>query len=622
MTTPPTPPGGPDPTRPTPPGGRLGGAHVDSGVKDHARVEQAGRDQIRVGRLEVRLGEQARLPAGGLAGLLRGRGRRVWNIPLPVRSFTGRDQQLADLRAQLTSQQAAALVPTTALHGMGGVGKTQLALTYAHRYLANYQLGWWIPAETEVTISTALAGLAAELGLPSDLSANELAAHLAALLAGEDGWLLVFDNAASPAMLSSYLPGGGGGHVLVTSRSPSWQGVADPVAVDVLALGEAAGLLQRRSGDGDEQAAVALAGALGRLPLALEQAAAYTSQYGLTLASYLELFDQRRAELLARGTPLAYQGTVDATFTLALDQLRGSNPAAVQLVELCALLAPVEIPLPLLLSKPTLLPEPLADAAADPLQRREVVGVLYQAGLLTRDVAHTARVHRLVQDVTLAHLPEADRHQRTAKAVDLLAELFPRDGQEPKKWPECAELLAHAQILLGHARTAQLTSPEVADLLTSTSIYLWARGLDIRLAFALDEQALAMCQRLYEGDHPHVARSLHNLAVDLRVLGEHVRARELAEQALAMRQRLYEGDHPDLAHSLYNLAIDLRALGEDARALELDEQALAMRQRLYEGDHLHVARSLYNLAIDLRVLGEDARARELDEQALAMLQRL
>ena len=197
---------------------------------------------------------------------------------------------------------------------------------------------------------------------------------------------------------------------------------------------------------------------------------------------------------------------MDATFTLALDQLRATNPAAGRLLELCALLAPDEIPLPLLLSQPQLLPEPLAAAVADPVRRGELAGVLYRQGLLTRDTADTARMHRLVQDVTLAHLPDADRHQRTVDAVELLAGLFPYEGEEPDEWPRCAQLLTHAQAVLDHARAVQLTSPALSELLSRTGSYLWGRGLDLRLARELHEQALAMRQRLYDGDHPERGR--------------------------------------------------------------------------------------------------------------------
>jgi hypothetical protein len=547
---------------------------------------------------------------------------RPWTIPPPVRSFTGRAEQLTALHSQLTGQGAATLVPTAALTGMGGVGKTQLALAYAQRYRGDYELGWWVPAETELGMVTALADLGAELGLSAESPPAELAAGARDALGGRSGWLLIFDNAPESAAVSEFLPGAGGGHVLVTSRDSAWQGIADPVPVDLLPQQEAVGLLLRRSGDTDQQAAGRLAEALGRLPLALEQAAAYAATERISLARYLELFEERRGELLALGRPLAYQGTVDATFTLALEQLRAVKPAAGQLLELCALLAPDEIPLLLLLSQPSLLSKPLADAVSDPLRHGEVAGVLYRQGLLTVDTADTARMHRLVQAVILAHLPEADRHQRLDEAVELLAELFPWQGDNPAGWPRSAQLLAHSQAVLDQARAVQLSNPALSQLLSRTGSYLWGRRIDVRLARELHEQALAMRQQLHDADHVSVADGLTVLALDLRELGELGRARELDEQALAMYQRLYEGDHPNVATSLNNLAADLSALGEDGRARELDEQALAMRQRLYEGDHPSVANSLSNLAIDLRAFGEHGRARELNEQALAMYQRL
>jgi tetratricopeptide (TPR) repeat protein len=136
--------------------------------------------------------------------------------------------------------------------------------------------------------------------------------------------------------------------------------------------------------------------------------------------------------------------------------------------------------------------------------------------------------------------------------------------------------------VLAHAHALQLTGPALSALLSRTGSYLWGRGLDVRLARELHKQALAMRQRLFEGDHPNVAASLAILALDLGALGEPGRARELNERALAMNQRLYEGDHPDVAMSLTNLALDLHELGEHGRARELDEQALAMNQRLAE----------------------------------------
>jgi hypothetical protein len=113
--------------------------------------------------------------------------------------------------------------------------------------------------------------------------------------------------------------------------------------------------------------------------------------------------------------------------------------------------------------------------------------MLYRQGLLSRDTGETARMHRLVRGVTLTHLPEADRHQRTLEAVELLATLFPYTGEDPDGWPRCAQLLTHAQAVLDHARALQLTSPPLSQLLGSIGFYLWGRGLDVRLARELHE---------------------------------------------------------------------------------------------------------------------------------------
>jgi tetratricopeptide (TPR) repeat protein len=601
----------------------------DHGARIRALREELGRDRVVSFFATVdQLGQQVSVAVTnqlayqlvkGLPPIPAGRG---WTIPPPVRSFTGRNEMLTALHGQLTSQGAATLVPSAALTGMGGVGKTQLALAYAQRHRAQYQLGWWVPAETELGMLTALANLGIVLGLPAALPPAELATEARNALAERSRWLVIFDNAPDPASVAEFLPAAGGGHVLVTSRDSAWHGIADPVPVDLLPVEAAVRLLLRRSGDTNKLAAAQVAEALGRLPLALEQAAAYAAEQHLPLADYFRLFERRRGELLARGKPLAYDGTVDATFSLTLDQLRRINLPAVRLVEMCALLAPDEIPIALLLSDPALLPDVLATAAKDELVRSELIGVLYRTGLMARDVAGTARIHRLVQDVALAHLPDIDRRQRTFDMVVLLAKLLPYPGDLPDGWSRSAQLLPHVQTLLHHAHTVKVTSPAMANLLSRTANYLWGRKLDLRLAHELHEDALAMRQRLYNGDHPDVANSLNNVALILSTLGKYGRARDLHEQALAMRRRLYGGDHLHVASSCMNLAIDLRRLGENQRARELDEQALAMFQRLYPEDHPYVVGCMSNLASDLLALGEYEGARELDEQALAMRQRL
>ncbi|MGH7455334.1 MAG: TIR domain-containing protein, partial [bacterium] len=175
----------------------------------------------------------------------------IWNVPhLRNPNFTGRSQLLADLRQALTAEKAAALTQTQAVHGLGGVGKTQLALEYAYRYAADYGLVWWLRSEEPATLAADYAGLATALDLP-EKEAQEQSAIIKAVrqwLDHHSGWLLIFDNASQAQDLLPYLPQAATGHAIITSRSPHWKGVANPLRVSVWPREESVAFLIRRTG--------------------------------------------------------------------------------------------------------------------------------------------------------------------------------------------------------------------------------------------------------------------------------------------------------------------------------------------------------------------------------------
>src|SRR5919199_6324855 len=266
----------------------------------------------------------------------------VWKVPPRNPRFTGRDGMLTELRRRLHTGEGTLTVQ--ALYGLGGVGKTQLAIEYAHRFAADYDLVWWIDAEQPVLIPEQLAALAARLGLPTGSTVAATVERLLTELRGRDRWLLVFDNAERPADIADHRPGGAG-HVLVTSRSPGWGALGGRPEVDVLARAETIALLQARIPALDAELADKLAAELGALPLAAAQAAGYLEQTALPAADYLRRFREHRASLLARGEVLGYAGRVDTAWALSLERLRHRDPAAVQLLQLAACLAPEPIPL-------------------------------------------------------------------------------------------------------------------------------------------------------------------------------------------------------------------------------------------------------------------------------------
>ena len=344
----------------------------------------------------------------GFAGALPA----VWRVPPRNAHFTGRDGMLAELRRRLRVGKGTLVVQ--ALYGLGGVGKTQLALEYAHRFAADYQLVWWIDAEQPVLIPEQLAALAARLGLPPGPTVAATVERLIAELRGRAGWLLIFDNAERPADIAGYRPDGPG-HVLITSRFPGWGALGGRLEVDVLARAETMALLQARLPALGIELADKLAAELGDLPLAAAQAAGYLEQTDLPPVDYLRRFRTRRASLLARGEVLGYHGRLDTAWALSLDRLREQDPAAVQLLQLAAFLAPEPIPLALFSGPPDRLDEPLRSTAADPDGLDDTIGALVEYSLVRRH-PNGFQLHRLVQAV-IRHQLAPDRQQATVEQV-------------------------------------------------------------------------------------------------------------------------------------------------------------------------------------------------------------
>jgi hypothetical protein len=270
-------------------------------------------------------------------------------ISLPPRpaALAGRVELLAEMDRLLATGAAPR---TVVLSGMGGVGKTALAAEYAHRHLADVSVAWQVPAEDPAVMAADVAELAAQLGGRDLVDPRAPVASVHAVLAAwPSDWLLIFDNALDEGSVRRLLPPAGRGRVIVTSQSQHWPG-AEVLDVPVLDAPVAARFLVSRAGDPDEAAAGELAGELGGLPLALEQAAGYIHATGTTLVKYLSMFQDRRDDLLARGQAVGHPADVAATLGLALSRLEEQAPAAVGLARLLACLAPEPVPLDLLLA--------------------------------------------------------------------------------------------------------------------------------------------------------------------------------------------------------------------------------------------------------------------------------
>ena len=296
----------------------------------------------------------------------------VWGqVPQRNRNFTGRTGLLDQLRRRLNRDEVTAVLPH-ALQGLGGVGKTQLAVEYAYRESENYQVVWWIPADQPALVKASLAGLAPRLGLtgiPRDRQEDAVAAVIDALRRGDpySRWLLIFDNADQPESIREFFPAGQPhGHVLVTSRNHRWLGEAETVEVDVFSRPESLEFLQRRVTGIEDKDAGLLAEELGDLPLALEQAGALQFETGMSVGEYLAELEKAATRILAENPPSDYPVPVAAAWDLSMSQLQSQMPFALEFLRRCAFFGPEPIPRELFINGARALTAPLRDQLGDP----------------------------------------------------------------------------------------------------------------------------------------------------------------------------------------------------------------------------------------------------------------
>ena len=538
---------------------------------------------------------------------------RLWNIPARNLTFTGREDLLAAVRERLQAGHAAVV---QALYGMGGVGKTQLAAEYAHRFGGSYDLAWWINAEQGGLIGDQVRGLGQALGcIPAGAGNEAVRAAVLAELRQRGRWLLIFDNAEAPADVAPWLPGDGG-HVLITSRERGWDEVATRVEVDVLTRPESIEMLQRRVPRLTEADADRLAAELGDLPLAIAQAAGFMANSGTSASQYLSLLQTRAGQLLDRGAPGSYPRSLAAATALTVARLADHDPAAAELASLCAFLAPEPIPEDLFTDAVGLLPGELAARAADPLAWRQTLAHMARQSLVRID-HRGLQMHRLTQAIVRDRLTPARAAATRRCAEAILAASDPGDPPNPATWARWAQLMPHVLA----ADLAATDNPALRELVRRVCWYLIERG-DARTPRDLISNLRQHWRDRLGEDHEHTLMATHYLAWALLEMGRYAESRDLNQDTLARRRRVQGEDHPDTLNSAHNLAIDLRMLGEVQAARDLDHDTLARHSRMQGQDHSSTLRSASNLATDLRELGELRVARELDQDTLERRRRV
>jgi len=561
------------------------------------------------------------------------------NIPVRVPlHFVGREETLAAI-AELLKGNAIAVV-----HGLRGAGKTTLAAAYAENSRAIYRATWWIRAQTESTMRTDLTALGVRLNWfgPDAKEDEAVTATLERLRSEGEGILLIYDAAADAALLKPYLPRGGASKALVTSNAHAWRTIGAPIELHVWPKEIGADYFIARTGrTGERASAEALSEALGGLPLAHEQAAAYCEDLAISLAEYLTRFKAGARRLLddKEYAPEEYHPeyreehgerlTVAGTFLLAIGEAELRYPAATALIMHAALLAAEPIPLFLFSEAREKFAKPLASAlAGDGLD--EAVAALLHFALVARETipderdpsicTDCIRLHRLVREVAAAPAKDDARSGMLRELAAAVAAVYPRDVfNDPSSWPRARRLDALALAIAGGGGTPPASIAETAAfLLDRLGSYRHGALAAYDEARRLFERAVASYEQVLGSEHPATAASLNNLASLLQDQGDYQGARALCERALAIYEKALGPDHPVTATTLNNLAFVLKSLGDYTGARPLYERVLAIREKTQGAEHPDTAASLNNLAGLLYAQDDYEGARRLYERALSV----
>ena len=541
--------------------------------------------------------------------------------------FVGREAVLLRLADVLNVCRSAPAGKTeiAAVTGLGGIGKTQLACEFVHRY------GQCFPGGVLWLNFADPAAIPAEVAACGDVDTMHLSPGFSTLSLDEQvrrvqrAWeapvarLLVFDNCEDVGLLDRWRPKYGGCRILITSRRRYWDPAlgVQQLPLDVLPRQESLALLRTFRPDvspGDPELD-AIAAALGDLPLALHLAGSFLAKYrhAITSTQYLlrlhapRVLDDR--SLRSAGlSPTKHVQHIASTFEQSYERLDPTEPTDIlarKLLAYAAHLAP-GVPIPRWLLQ-TLT---LTDGSDAVLLAEDALLRLIDLGLLEPD-EDTLRLHRLLVAFVLAVVVDVDAQTVVEETMLWVVEDINMRGDLGSS----LALQPHLRFIIEQAE--QHEDARLASLYTALGDNLWLFALYAE-AQRYFERALEIRERVFGREHPDTALSMNDMGAVLRTQGEYERAREYHEQALAIRERVLGREHLDTVVTFYWLGKVLRDLGDLAGAQRYYEQALKIRVEVFGPEHRHIVWSLHNLAVIWRLKGEYDRARECHEQALAI----
>ena len=558
-----------------------------------------------------------------------GRGPAISNLPPRNEVFTNRLNVLSRIQRELLAEPNAGRLQACALHGLGGIGKTETVIEFAHRFGSHYAIIWWIRAEQQVSITDHLMRLARQLHVDQVTSQSQILTSLWQELQRRDRWLLIYDNVPDPEALEPdpeapelvLWPPSGSGDVLVTSRHTAWAHLgSDSVRVRPFNATAAVTFLQKRIHmTGQKEAALKVAEKLDFLPLALEQAAAYVEKTHTSFRAYSELLPADQQAVFATVKPKSYPETLASTWKPSINAASAQEPHARDLLALFAYLAPDDIPRNLVSQQAVALRGPLAPGVANPFSYNQMLAALINFSLVDADDERIG-MHRLVQLIVRADLDPVERVSFHCEAVRLLAAAFPADPADTRTWGDCGRLLAHvAWVIQDYEEVLPHVGTELGALLQRAGRYLHVRG-DYTEARRLLELALEVRRGQPGRDRTTEAETLTTLGRVYYHLATLDPARLVTEQALMLYREELGEDAPQTMENMLHLSRILREIDQLTDAERLAREFLQSYARSGANDPAKLSAGYSTLGDALWRLGRLEEARGTYREALRIRQ--
>lgn len=550
--------------------------------------------------------------------------------------FTGRGEFLENLRKAFDKVDQASQKHPVAICGLTGIGKTQIALEYAYRYLKKYRFILWASATTHDMLSANLANLATLLNLSKE-DVKEQEFDIAAVklyLAEQSGWLLILDDVSDPETIKDLIPLTEQGHILITTQNTRLQEIAQKIELEKMTMEEGAFFLLRKAAiitpdvhfnreTEDAELAMAVSFELDGLPLALDHAGAYIGNTDCGLKGYLERYrDREQLTKLMEYIPYPNILSVAKTFALSFKKINDSYPSSASLLKLCTFFHHDAIPEEIIIDGSVYFGRPLKAATATTIKFDETISNLRSYSLVRRNPLNkTFTIHGLVQTILKDEMNKREYRRWAEKAVRTMCKAFPE--VEQATWITCQRYLPHALACVAHIKKLHVTTIEAARLLHRIGQYLLARA-EYTEAKMLFTRAHEIYKEFLDAENPEIATLLDNLGSLCMQQGGFTAFTD-AEfhyiQALAIRRKIFGPQDIQTAHSLNHLGLLYYNAGKFLQAEPLYEEAQAIQEQIGESQSANLAITLNNLAWLYYNLGNYDKVKPLLEQALSLQER-